>query len=97
MKLLVALFVLALSPVAATPLPPEVQSFVLDREACDHFRGEPTEGDTPGQIERRAFVEESLEIHCAGTDRRLAALKRRYADNVSVMAILGQYEAAIEG
>ena len=41
-------------------LPEEVEAFVVDREACDHFRGGPTEGDSPEQVERRAFVIEAL-------------------------------------
>jgi hypothetical protein len=78
-------------------LPPEVEAFVRDRELCDHFRAEPFEGDSPAQIERRAFVFESLEIYCPGTDRRLAALKRRYRDNPEIMRRLGQYEERAEG
>ena len=92
------LLLLALS--TTTPhvaLPPEVQAFVIDRDACDHFRGEPTEGDSPEQVERRAFVTQSVEIHCAGTDRRLAALKKRYSDDRMVMPVLGRYESAVEG
>ena len=78
-------------------LPEEVEAFVVDREACDHFRGEPTEGDSPEQVERRAFVIEGLEIYCTGTDRRLAALKARYSDNPDVMSTLSKYEPVIEG
>ena len=92
------LLLLALS--TATPpvqLPQEVEAFAVDRDACDHFRGEPTEGNTPEQVERRAFVIESFEIYCAGTDRRLAALKNRYSDSPAVMSALGKYEQAIEG
>ena len=62
---------------------------MADRDACDHFRGEPVEGDTPDQLDRRAFVLESIEIYCAGTDRRLAALQKRYAEDVAVTAVLG--------
>jgi len=91
------LLLLALSTSLATGLPPEVKSFVSDRDACDHFRGEPSEGDSPEQVERRTFVHESLDIYCSGTDRRLAALKRRYADNPAVMSALSKYEPAIEG
>ena len=80
-----------------TQLPQEVEAFIVDRDACDHFRGEPTEGDSPEQVERRDFVNESLEIYCAGTDRRLAALKKRYSDNPAVLSALGKYEPDIEG
>jgi len=77
-------------------LPPEVERFIQDRDACDHFRGEPAEGDSPAQIERRNFIIESLEIYCPGTDRRLAALKQRYTDNPEVMKRLNLYEERIE-
>ena len=90
-------FLLALSINPTVDLPQEVKSFMADREACDHFRGEPIEGDSPDQKDRRVFVLESLEIYCAGTDRRLAALKARYADNPAVISILSGYEPAIEG
>jgi hypothetical protein len=78
-------------------LPQEVEAFIVDRDACDHFRDEPTEGDSPEQIERRTFVNESLEIHCAGTDRRLAALKKRYSENAVVLSALAKFEPDIEG
>ena len=89
------LFALSTSPV--TDLPQEVSSFVAERDACDHFRGEPIEGDSKDQKDRRAFVLNSLEIYCSGTDRRLAALKARYSSNPAVMAALGKYDPAIEG
>jgi hypothetical protein len=76
--------------------PPEVEAFIADRDACDHFRGEPHEGNSPEQIERREFVFQSLEIFCPGTDRRLAALKQRYKDNREVMKRLNAYEEKIE-
>lgn len=91
------LLLLAFSASPAVDLPQEVSSFVADRESCEHFRQEPTEGESPEQKARRTFVLESLEIYCAGTDRRLAVLKRRYADNPKVMSALSKYEPAIEG
>jgi len=78
-------------------LPPEVKSYIEDRELCEHFRQEPFEGSTPEQVERREFLQESVEIHCAGTDRRLAALKKRYVGNRAVLSRLESYEIASEG
>ena len=78
-------------------LPPEVDAFIRDRDLCDHFRGEPQEGSSPAQIERLEFIIESLEIYCPGTDRRLAALKKRYKNNSDVLLRLNRYEEAIEG
>lgn len=78
------------------PLPPEVESYLADRELCEHFRQEPADGGTPEQNERREFVRDSIEIYCAGTDRRLAALKKRYAGNAVVQSRLEKYEVVIE-
>ena len=75
---------------------PEVESFIHNRDLCDHFRGEPFEGNSPEQIERRKFVFESLDIYCAGTDKRLAALKRRYKNNNEIIKRLSRYEISIE-
>lgn len=30
------------------PYPEEVKAFIAERDTCDHFRGEPFEGDSPG-------------------------------------------------
>ncbi len=94
-----AIFVFGVSSAGADSdaLPPEVQDFVRDRDLCDHFRGEPYEGTSPEQIRRREFVIESLEIWCPGTDRRLAALKKRWKNNPDVMKHLDKYEQRIEG
>lgn len=78
-------------------LPQEVKSYIAERNICDHFRGEPIEGNSPEQIERREFVADSLDIYCSGTDKRLAALKRRYKNNRAAMDKLSQYEKRIEG
>lgn len=91
---------LALSSAAVasgTPaLPPEIQSYIEERELCEHFREEPADGGTPEQNERREFVRESIEIYCSGTDRRLAALKKRHAGNPAVQSRLEKYEPTVE-
>jgi hypothetical protein len=95
---LVVLFALVASAQAGdSRLLPEVEAFIRDRDTCDHFRGEPSEGNTPEQIERREFIFESLEIFCPGTDRRLSALKKRYKNNSDVMKRLNKHEERIEG
>lgn len=98
MRSLILTIVLFASPAVAgaAELPPDVQAFIVDRELCDHFREEPADGGTPEQDQRRGFVRESIEIHCPGTDRRLAALKRRYAGNLTVLSRLSRYEDSIE-
>ena len=79
------------------PLPVEAAAFITDRDVCDHFREEPYENNGKEQIERREFVFQSLEIFCPGTDRRLAALKKRYKNDSNVLRLLNKYEEKIEG
>jgi uncharacterized protein YndB with AHSA1/START domain len=80
----------------AQQLPEEVTHFLKEREACEHFLGEPVEGRTAEQRQRRDFVADSIDIHCAGTDKRLAALKRRYAGNHAAMAVLRPLQERLE-
>lgn len=81
------------SPDAAqlTAFPDEVTSFMVVRDSCDHFRGE-----EPYDGERRVFLTESVARLCTGTDARLATLRRRYADDPSVVSALRGYEDRIE-
>lgn len=76
----------------AMPFPQEVTSFMVDRDSCDHFRGE-----EPYDSERRVFLMESIAELCAGTDGKLAVLRRRYAGDPAVTAALHGYEDHIEG
>ncbi|MGV3769389.1 MAG: hypothetical protein ACO1NM_05120 [Sphingobium phenoxybenzoativorans] len=74
------------------PFPPAVTAFMIDRDGCDHFRGEEAY-----DADRAAFLEENLRQLCTGTDARLAALRGRYAGNPDVIAALAHYEDRIEG
>nr|MBA4771171.1 hypothetical protein [Sphingobium sp.] len=76
---------------AMEPFPQEVTAFMVDRDGCDHFRGE-----QPHDAERRAFIAESVAELCTGTDARLAMLRRRYATDPSVIAALKGYEDRVE-
>ena len=76
---------------SAAPFPREVTEFMVARDGCDHFRSE-----EPYDAERRAFIEENIVELCHGTDARLAMLRRRYADDPSVMAALKSYDDRIE-
>jgi hypothetical protein len=87
---------LVFSSAQAQELPEEVTRFLKEREVCEHFLGEPVEGRTAEQRVRRDFVANSIDIYCAGTDKRLAALKRRYAANQAAMARLRSLEERIE-
>lgn len=74
-----------------------MSAFIEDRTACEHFMGEPYDGgDAPELVERRKFIVESFDIYCAGTDRRLAALRMRYRNDPAVLQRLKQYEDKIE-
>jgi hypothetical protein len=77
----------------AEPLPRDVQRFVDRREGCDHMRGE-----FPDRGEKQRVNEVTREISklCSGTGKELAQLKRKYADNSTIMQILNQFETGIE-
>ncbi|WP_088183760.1 hypothetical protein [Sphingobium sp. Z007] len=77
---------------SALPFPQEVTSFMVDRDGCDHFRGE-----EPYDAERRAYIAENIAELCSGTDAKLAMLRRRYAGDRSVTAALRAYDERIEG
>jgi len=108
-------------PVASTPtcdpqasdrpdycgFPADVRAFVDDRDACDHWRGEPWATDeeirdTPdptdreAQVDRRKEIIDAVNASCTGTDKRLAALKTAYASDSHVMQLLDGYEPGIE-
>jgi hypothetical protein len=86
----------AYDPAASQAVPEEVEAFLRERELCDHFRNEPIEGIGKEADERRSFVLQSLDIYCSGTDKRLAALKRRFASHPNVMSALNEIEESIE-
>jgi hypothetical protein len=88
----VAVPAIAAAP-AASPgaLPQDVAAFVADRDACDHFRGE-----EPYDAKRAAFLASALERLCTGSDRKLAALRARYAADARILARLADYEDRIE-
>ena len=70
-------------PVFAESLPRDVQKFVDRREDCDHVR-------------RIKELPRELSKLCAGTDKELTQLKRKYATNSTIMQILNQFEPGIE-
>ena len=72
-------------------LPPDVLAFKIQRESCDHFRGE-----DGYNAERREFLARALARSCTGTDRALALLRQRYSTNAAVMTALKDYEDRIE-
>ena len=78
-------------------LPPDVKSFVDERDGCDHFRGEPwDEGDDPRDKERREFIFHNIKDFCTGTDKRLRELRDKYRHNRVIIEHLKGYEDQIE-
>ena len=73
------------------PFPRQVTDFMVARDSCDHFRGE--EGY---DADRRAYLEQNIRALCTGTDERLAALRKRYADDTDVISALAGYGDRIE-
>ncbi|WP_375198124.1 hypothetical protein [Sphingobium sp.] len=74
------------------PFPNEVTRYMVDRDGCDHFRGEEAY-----DAERLAYLQENIAELCTGTDARLALLRQRYAHDPAVMSALSGYENRIEG
>jgi hypothetical protein len=83
--------------------PTDVKKFISDREACDHFRGEPRDFDVSykekvgkkaeiEEAERAAFLEEMAEKTCYQMNKRLTSLNRKYRTNKIVIDKLAQYE-----
>ena len=72
-----------LSAMAQNYLPRDVQRFVDRRDDCDDGR-------------RMKEAYRDMPKTCAGTDRELLQLKRKYATNSTIMQILNQFEAGIE-
>ena len=76
---------------AGAALPPDIRAFQKDRQSCEHFMGE-----EPYDAERQQFIGAALKRYCGGTDRRLAALKRKYAGDQAVLKALSIYAVKIE-
>jgi hypothetical protein len=79
------------SPETGSDLPSEVVAFREQRDNCDHFRGE----EAP-DAKRAAFLAAEMTRTCAGTDRVLADLRKRYAGDARVIDALKDYEDKIE-
>ena len=72
-------------------LPADVLAFKIQRDSCDHFRGE-----DGYNAERREFLARALARSCTGTDQALALLRQRYSAIAAVMTALKDYEDRIE-
>lgn len=75
--------------------PRDVQSFVQDRDLCDHLRGEIPD-QQPGNEEGVNEAVAAANKACKGTDARLDALNAKYANDPQVLQKLKTYEEHIE-
>lgn len=75
----------------AAALPPAVIAFQQQRDACDHFRGEEAY-----DRQRAAFLKAQLAKTCQGSDKALAALRKRFAHDPQASAALRDYDDRIE-
>ncbi|MEP2103627.1 MAG: hypothetical protein ABJP02_15970 [Parasphingorhabdus sp.] len=69
----------------------EARSFIIQRQGCDHFRGEPGYDE-----ERQKLLNEQIKKLCTGTDKRLAKLRLRYSDSPETVKALADFEDCIE-
>lgn len=98
MKLKILIMMVCAFPVicfSAKPqrFPTDVTKFVAQRQECDYLRGEIPD---PSEKERLEQVIAEINSACRGTDTGLAALKRKYRQNVMVIKELNQFEPQIE-
>ncbi|MGL4317274.1 MAG: hypothetical protein ACRCTL_11760 [Pseudomonas sp.] len=85
--LLFCLSLLPLSSALAASLPEDVGAFIERREACEHFLGEEAYDE-----ERRVFLEEQINRHCAEIDEQLAHLRQVHAGDPLIQRRLQRYE-----
>ncbi len=85
-----------LSHVARANWPEDLSRFVQSRQMCDHFRGEPIEGDSAEMKERQEFVLQKIEETCTGTDAELKRLREAHAGNPDITRALEIFEDTIE-
>ncbi|NHZ62205.1 hypothetical protein [Massilia genomosp. 1] len=96
MKNALFMFLLAASTAchaqATARFPKDVVTFMERRDACDYFRGEVANVDDRKRLEDIIRKANSL---CRGTDKQLAKLRKKYAENAAVTGGLKQYDDAI--
>jgi len=69
----------------------EARPFIIKRQGCDHFRGEPGYDE-----ERRKFLAAQIKKLCAGTDAELKRLRAKYANQPDTLNALADFEDCIE-
>ncbi|QCO66680.2 hypothetical protein E5843_00710 [Luteimonas yindakuii] len=74
-------------------LPDDVKRFIERRDNCDYFRGELPD---PRDTVRMTEVISGIGRFCTGTDRSLAALKRKYSGRSEIADRLSKYDEILE-
>jgi hypothetical protein len=69
----------------------EARSFIIQRQGCDHFRGEP-----PYDEEREQFLLAQIKKLCTGSDAKLKYLRTQYADQSETIKALAEFDECIE-
>ena len=69
----------------------EARSFIIQRQGCDHFRGEP-----PYDEERKQFLLARIKQLCTGSDATLKYLRAQYADQPETIKALAEFDDCIE-
>jgi hypothetical protein len=93
------LILLAMSGRTATPaadnfgqpfpafVPADIRLFVIDAQACTHFRGEPYDDQ---HKDRKAFLDKMVAKTCPSLDRRKAGLERRYRRSARIERVISE-------
>ena len=68
-------------------MPSDVEEFIVQWEACQHWLGEP-----PWDEQRRRQIEQAVRDTCPGVDEHGRRIRARYADNSRIIAALREYE-----
>ncbi|MEO9467533.1 hypothetical protein [Parasphingorhabdus sp.] len=69
----------------------EARGFIIQRQGCDHFRGEPGYDD-----ERQKFLNAQTKKLCTGTDEELTRLREKYTNHAATIKALAEFEDCIE-
>ncbi|HJR73392.1 MAG TPA: hypothetical protein VJ806_07105 [Luteimonas sp.] len=68
------------------PLPKDVTAYIERRNQCEHFIGE-----EPYDEARRKYLTKVIRETCTGSNRDLAALRRKYRDRPEVLEALAEF------
>ncbi len=69
----------------------EARSFIIKRQGCDHFRGEPAYDG-----KRLEFLTQQIKELCTGSDAELRRLRAKFSDQPDTIEALLEFEDCIE-